>query len=86
MRGNLGKVDNGIRVVLIYGVFCGMTFPLMFDVYKPRERLKPEDKYRTKPQIAAAMIRELQAMGFRFNKRFSRRLGRKQKKLCSSIK
>jgi SRSO17 transposase len=65
--GSLGKVDNGIVVVTIYGVFCGMTFPLMFDVYKPKERLKPGDKYRSKPQIAAAMIRELQEMGFKFN-------------------
>lgn len=44
--GNLGKVENGIVVVTAYGVFCGMTFPLLFEVYKLREKLKPEDKYR----------------------------------------
>ncbi len=50
-----------------YGVFCGMTFPLLFEVYKPRERLKPEDKYLTKPQIASILISKLQSMGFNFN-------------------
>lgn len=44
-----------------------MTFPLMFEIYKPRERLQPGDKYLTKPEIAAVMMRELQSMGFRFN-------------------
>ena len=39
--GNLGKTENGIVVVTAYGVFCGMTFPLLFEVYKPRERLLP---------------------------------------------
>lgn len=65
--GNLGKTENGIVVVTAYGVFCGMTFPLLFEVYKPRERLKPGDKYLTKPQIASILIRKLQSMGFRFN-------------------
>jgi SRSO17 transposase len=44
----------------------GMTFPLTFEVYQPRERLLQGDKYKTKPEIAADMIRELQAMGFKF--------------------
>lgn len=57
--GNLGKTDNGIVVVTAYCVFCGMTFPLLFEVYKPRERLQPEDKYRTKPEIAALLIKKL---------------------------
>lgn len=65
--GNLGKVENGIVAVTAYGVFCGITFPLLFEVYKPRERLKPEDKYLTKPQIAAMLIKKLQLMGFNFN-------------------
>jgi SRSO17 transposase len=30
--GNLGKTDNGIVAVTAYGVFCGMTFPLLFEV------------------------------------------------------
>mgnify|MGYP001801457526 FL=1 len=45
--GNLGKTENGIVAVTAYAVFCGMTFPLTFEIYKPRERLKPEDKYYT---------------------------------------
>ena len=64
--GNVGKKENGIVVVTAYGLFKGMILPLSFEVYKPRERLKPPEAYRTKPQIAAQMIRELQAMGFRF--------------------
>ncbi len=44
-----------------------MTFPLLFEVYKPRERLKPEDTYLTKPQIAAKLMNSLKSMGFNFN-------------------
>ena len=65
--GNLGKTENGIVAVTAYAVFCGMTFPLTFEIYKPRERLKPEDKYYTKPEIAGKMIKELKKLGFRFN-------------------
>lgn len=65
--GNLGKIENGIVVVTVYGVFCGMTFPLLFEVYKPKERLKAEDKCRTKPEIAAILLRQLESMGFKFN-------------------
>ena len=65
--GNLGKTDNGIVVVTAYGVLWGMTFPLLFEVYKPRERLKPGDKYLTKPEIASMLMRKLQSMGFNFN-------------------
>jgi len=65
--GNLGKTENGIVVVTAYGVFCGMTFPLLFEVYKPKERLKSEEPYRTKPELAAILIRKLQSMGFKFN-------------------
>jgi len=36
----LGETENGIVVVTAYGVFSGMTFPLL--LYKPKERLKPE--------------------------------------------
>jgi len=65
--GNLGKTENGIVVVTAYGVFCGMTFPLLFEVYKPKEKLKPEAQYRTKPEIAALLMKKLEAMGFNFN-------------------
>ncbi|MGF1981521.1 MAG: IS701 family transposase [Nostoc sp. CmiSLP01] len=65
--GNLGKTDNGIVAVTAYAVLSGMTFPLTFEVYKPRERLQPGEKYITKPEIAGIMIRKLRSMGFRFN-------------------
>lgn len=64
--GNLGKVENGIVAVTAYGLFEGMTFPLTFEVSKPKEKLKSEDIYQTKPQIAAKMIRYLQQFGFKF--------------------
>lgn len=64
--GNVGKKENGIVAVSAYGLFQGMVLPLTFEVYKPRERLKAGDEYRSKPQLAAAMIRDLQTLGFRF--------------------
>ena len=64
--GNVGKKENGIVAVSAYGLFQGMVLPLTFEVYRPRERLKAGDEYRSKPQIAAMMIRHLQTLGFRF--------------------
>jgi SRSO17 transposase len=64
--GNVGKKENGIVAVTAYGLVDGMILPLTFEVNKPRERLKNGDEYYTKPQIAATMIRQLQAMGFEF--------------------
>lgn len=64
--GNLGKIENGIVAVTAYGLYEGMTFPLMFEVYKPKQRLLSGDSYQSKPEIAAKMIRLLQAMGFKF--------------------
>jgi SRSO17 transposase len=46
--------------------FEGMTFPMMFEVYKPKQRLLESDVYHTKPEIAAVMIRKLREMGFKF--------------------
>ncbi len=64
--GNLGKIENGIVAVTAYGVLEGITFPLMFEVYKPKQRLLEGDVYKTKPEIAALMIRKLREMGFKF--------------------
>ncbi len=64
--GNLGKIENGIVAVTAYGLLEGITFPLMFEVYKPRERLLESDSYKTKPQIAASIIRKLRFRGFKF--------------------
>lgn len=63
--GNLGKRENGIVAVTAYGLVDGMILPLTFEVYKPKERLKAGDEYQSKPQIAATMVRQLQAMGLR---------------------
>jgi SRSO17 transposase len=41
-----------------------MTFPLNFKVFKPKERLKEEDLYQTKPELGAELIRELKELGF----------------------
>lgn len=65
--GNLGKVENGIVAVTAYGLLDGITFPLCFEVYKPKTRLLPNEPYRTKPEIATAMIRELCTLGFEFD-------------------
>jgi SRSO17 transposase len=62
--GRLGKIDNGIVAVVSYGLVDGLTFPLMFEIYQPKERLKLKDSYRSQPQIASQMIREIKAMGF----------------------
>ena len=64
--GNVGKKENGIVAVTAYGLVDGMIVPLSFEVYKPRERLKDGEEYQSKPQIAATMIRDLQALGFKF--------------------
>jgi SRSO17 transposase len=64
--GNLGKIDNGIVSVNAYGVLAGMTFPLVFKVFKPQGRLKAQDVYATKLQLAQEIIQELQAFGFKF--------------------
>ena len=63
--GNLGKTENGIVAVTAYAYIDGITLPLTFEVYKPKERLKKEDKYLTKPQIAAEIVRKLLRMGIR---------------------
>ena len=61
--GRLGKIDNGIVAVVSSGLVDGLTFPLMFEIYQPQERLKLNDSYRSQPQIASQMIREINAMG-----------------------
>jgi SRSO17 transposase len=35
-----------------------LTFPLLFKVYKPHTRLKSEDTYKTKPELAVEIIEE----------------------------
>lgn len=62
--GNLGKTANGVVSVNAYAVVDGLTYPLLFKIYKPKSRLKAGDEYQSKPQSAVAMIRQIQAMGF----------------------
>lgn len=62
--GNLGKTANGVVSVNVYAVVDGVTYPLLFKIYKPKSRLKADDEYKSKPQIAIEIIREIQAMGF----------------------
>jgi SRSO17 transposase len=64
--GNLGKIENGIVAVHAYGIVDEITLPLLFQVFKPRNRLKEGDQYKSKPQIAIELIHHLQAMGFHF--------------------
>ena len=65
--GNIGKLANGMVSVNAYGVLDHITFPLLFKVFKPRTRLKLEDTYKTKPELAVEIIQELQTFGFRFD-------------------
>lgn len=65
--GNIGKLANGMVSVNVYGVLDHITFPLLFQVYKPKTRLKPEDTYKTKPELAVEIIEELEQWGFQFD-------------------
>jgi SRSO17 transposase len=63
--GSVGKIDNGIVSVNAYGVYENITFPLSFKVFKPKETLKEEDKYKTKIELASEIITELINEGFK---------------------
>lgn len=64
---NLGKIDNGIVSVNAYEILGTMTFPLIFEVFKPQKRLRPEDIYQAKIQLAKVISQGLKAFGFKFN-------------------
>lgn len=64
--GNLGRTANGIVSVNAYVLVDNITIPLLFKIFKPRHRLKEGDVYKTKPQLAEEIIRELLAFGFKF--------------------
>ena len=46
-----------------WGLIDGITFPLIFEVFKPQQRLLAGDIYRSKPEIAAQMVREIKLQG-----------------------
>lgn len=62
--GNLGKTENGVVSVNAYALVNGLTYPLLFKIFKPRHRLKAGDEYKTKPQIAVEILQELKTYGF----------------------
>jgi len=64
--GNSGKIEKGIVAVTAYGLVKGMTFPLIFEVYKPKEKLREREPYLSKPHIAVEIIRYLREIGLRF--------------------
>lgn len=63
--GNLGKIDSGIVSVNAYGISGQFTFPLLFKVFKPKQRLKEDDEYQTKLQLTQTIIQELVEFGFK---------------------
>lgn len=65
--GNVGKIDNGIVSVNLYGVLDGIPFPLSFAIFKPKHRLKETDTHQSKPQLAINLVRELVAFGFQID-------------------
>jgi SRSO17 transposase len=65
--GNLHTLANGVVSVNAYGLLGTTTFPLLFRVFKPRERLKPDDVYQTKPQLAVEILEDLLARGVQFS-------------------
>jgi SRSO17 transposase len=73
--GKLGKIDQGLVSVNAYGVLEGITFPLLFEVFKPRSCLKPTEVYRAKPQLAIQMIRALKQWGFPYDQAARARAG-----------
>ena len=62
---NLGKTENGIVSVNTYKVVEGITYLLMFPIFKPKNRLKAGDEYKTKPRIAVEIIHQLKTWGFK---------------------
>jgi SRSO17 transposase len=65
--GNLGKVENGLVSVNAYGVWGTIVFPLSFKIFKPQSTLQEEDVYKTKPELAGEIIKELREFGFKFD-------------------
>jgi SRSO17 transposase len=62
--GSVGKIDRGIVSVNACGIYKNITFPLICQVFKPKGKLKEEDTYRTKIEIASSIIEELIELGF----------------------
>jgi SRSO17 transposase len=63
--GSMGKIEQGIVSVNAYGLYKNITFPLLFKVFKPKGKLKEEDKYKTKIELASEILEELIKFGFK---------------------
>lgn len=61
----LGRATNSIVAIVAWGLTDEVAVPLLFEVYKPRECLRPGDVHRRKPQIATDLLDRLLAEGFR---------------------
>jgi SRSO17 transposase len=64
-NANLGKTKNGIVSVNAYAVVEKITYPLLFKIFQSSKCLKLGDEYKTKPQIAQEIIRQIEQLGFR---------------------
>jgi len=62
--GRLAKIESGIVSVVADGVLEGIGFPILFEIFKPKKRLKSGDKYKTKPEIAGELIEKIVELGF----------------------
>ena len=58
-------MENGLVTVNAYAVVNGITYPLLFEPFKPNKRLRSGDPYRTKPELAVKLLEQVQAWGFR---------------------
>lgn len=64
--GNLGKLANGMVSVNASGILDHIPFPLLFKLDKPKSRLQPADSYKSTPERAVEIIKELRAAGLSF--------------------
>ncbi|PSB04751.1 IS701 family transposase [Merismopedia glauca] len=65
--GQFGKTENGIVTINAYGILDGMTFPLIFKVFKPKNTLLEGDDYQSKHDLALGIIKKLLQRGFQFD-------------------
>ena len=61
--GSLGKIEQGLVTVHVIALVGEIVVPLLFDVFKPKSRLKPGEAHRTKIEIAAELLREIATWG-----------------------
>jgi SRSO17 transposase len=64
---NVGKIDNGMVSVHAFGVLDNVTFPLMFEVFKPEARMLDGDTYKSKPKLGIDLIDKIAEFGFKIN-------------------